>query len=480
MMTRARKTAAKSEASFEPQQSQFASRPFATRAEEHEAPAGESRVSFSLADIDIFPRETVQPRQTHTMQQGQMQEAGRVLQAKEEAMPNRTGMPDGLKSGLEALSGMDLSEVRVHRNSPKPAQLNALAYTQGREIYVAPGQERHLPHEAWHVVQQARGKVKPTMQARGFSINDNEGLEHEADVMAAKILPYNVHRYFSQEKAVEFRSTNQRVPALTQMFIPKNAKENKQLHELKIRFLQTKNDDDFYEQEFYSFVEKAKSMEEIKDFVSELEEKKKIATAHSTAPPLSVGEPTITKPIATSSSLSTMPMARSSSSQTPKKSGKKKKKFIPLGINVAASTKQSGEPPSILMVDEEPVVVPSNQFVSDLIQAKGVFTVKSIAVDGESTIDTVYYTILVLGPIQQPGIGQIRPFRNSYTLYLHYHPNPPQGQENNWLHIKKAHSASAGNKVTVDCWLFAKHMEILRQGMSRWENTYKQKATKKF
>ena len=63
--------------------------------------------------------------------------------------PNRTGLPDTLKTGIESLSGYDLSNVRVHYNSSRPAQLQALAYTQGTEIYVAPGQIKHLPHEAW-------------------------------------------------------------------------------------------------------------------------------------------------------------------------------------------------------------------------------------------------------------------------------------------------------------------------------------------
>lgn len=70
--------------------------------------------------------------------------------------PNATGLPDHLKSGIESLSGMSMDEVKVHYNSEKPAQLNALAYAQGTDIHVGPGQERHLPHEAWHVVQQGR------------------------------------------------------------------------------------------------------------------------------------------------------------------------------------------------------------------------------------------------------------------------------------------------------------------------------------
>jgi len=122
------------------------------------------------------------------VQRAQMQATGRVLQAEEEAPPNRTGMPDHLKSGLETLSGMDLSGVRVHYNSFKPAQLNALAYTRGQEIHVAPGQEKHLPHEGWHAVQQMQGLVKPTLYARSVAINDDQGLEREADVMGAKSL----------------------------------------------------------------------------------------------------------------------------------------------------------------------------------------------------------------------------------------------------------------------------------------------------
>jgi hypothetical protein len=104
-----------------------------------------------------------------------------------ERKPNNTGLPDNLKSGIESLSGMSMDNVRVHYNSSQPAQLNALAYAQGTDIHVAPGQEKHLPHEAWHVVQQAQGRVRPTMQMKsGVPVNDDKGLEHEADVMGRK------------------------------------------------------------------------------------------------------------------------------------------------------------------------------------------------------------------------------------------------------------------------------------------------------
>jgi hypothetical protein len=106
----------------------------------------------------------------------------------EEDSENRTGMPGRLKAGLERLSGMDLSDVRVHGNSPKPAQLDAFAYAQGSDIHLGPGQEQHLPHEAWHIVQQRQGRVRATMKTKGVFVNDDEGLEQEADVMGEKAM----------------------------------------------------------------------------------------------------------------------------------------------------------------------------------------------------------------------------------------------------------------------------------------------------
>jgi len=99
---------------------------------------------------------------------------------------NKTGLPDNLKSGIENLSGLPMDDVRVHYNSDKPAQLQAHAYAQGTDIHLASGQEKHLPHEAWHVVQQKQGRVLPNVQAKGVAINDDQNLEHEADVMGQR------------------------------------------------------------------------------------------------------------------------------------------------------------------------------------------------------------------------------------------------------------------------------------------------------
>ncbi len=100
---------------------------------------------------------------------------------------NNTGLPNNLKTGVENLSGISLDDVKVHRNSDKPAQLQAHAYAQGTDIHLGAGQEKHLPHEAWHVVQQKQGRVKPTLQMKGgVLVNDEMGLEKEADMMGQK------------------------------------------------------------------------------------------------------------------------------------------------------------------------------------------------------------------------------------------------------------------------------------------------------
>lgn len=111
----------------------------------------------------------------------------------EEKKANNTGLPDALKTGMESLSGIALDDVKVHRNSDKPSKIQAHAYAQGTDIHLGPGQEKHLPHEAWHVVQQKQGRVKPTMQLKGkVNVNDDAALEKEADVMGAKALSAKV------------------------------------------------------------------------------------------------------------------------------------------------------------------------------------------------------------------------------------------------------------------------------------------------
>jgi Domain of unknown function (DUF4157) len=93
------------------------------------------------------------------------------------------GLPEPLKTNIEAMSGLSMDDVRVHRNSAEPGGIGALAFTQGAEIHLGSGQERHLPHEAWHVVQQKQGRVPITTHFAGAAGNADSHLEREAETM---------------------------------------------------------------------------------------------------------------------------------------------------------------------------------------------------------------------------------------------------------------------------------------------------------
>ncbi|WP_081768657.1 DUF4157 domain-containing protein [Herbaspirillum sp. RV1423] len=153
-----------------------------------EAAGGSSQAMRHGATEDGAPLQAKeQPAEDEEPVQGRFAATAPVqLAQQEKSKANHTGLPDHLKSGIENLSGMSMDHVKVHYNSSEPAQLNAHAYAQGSDIHVAPGQEQHLPHEAWHVVQQAQGRVRPTMQMKGAAVNDDATLEEEADLMGTK------------------------------------------------------------------------------------------------------------------------------------------------------------------------------------------------------------------------------------------------------------------------------------------------------
>jgi hypothetical protein len=172
----------------EPLQSKFAT---VQRAEDEELLQGKFDTAQRVEEEEPLQGKFTAQRmdEEEPLQAKSTQASTTQLAEQDSAKPNNTGLPDQLKSGIESLSGMSMDHVKVHYNSAQPAQLNAHAYAQGSDIHVAPGQEKHLPHEAWHVVQQAQGRVKPTMQMKaGVPVNDDVGLETEADVMGAKAL----------------------------------------------------------------------------------------------------------------------------------------------------------------------------------------------------------------------------------------------------------------------------------------------------
>ncbi len=101
------------------------------------------------------------------------------------------GLPPRLTQAVQRLSGMDLSDVRVHYNSKQPTKVGADAFTRGSDIHVGKGHEKHLAHEAWHVVQQRQGRVRANSSVRGGAgLNTDRRLEREADRMAGRVGPF--------------------------------------------------------------------------------------------------------------------------------------------------------------------------------------------------------------------------------------------------------------------------------------------------
>lgn len=130
------------------------------------------------------------------------------------------GLPSQLKNGIEHLSGYSMDDVRVHYNSSKPASIQAHAYAQNNQIHLAAGQEKHLSHEAWHVVQQKQGRVKPTIQMMGLAINDDISLEKEADTMGQKATQVGAKRDVTTQMMV-VNSNNEALQRAAIEILPK-------------------------------------------------------------------------------------------------------------------------------------------------------------------------------------------------------------------------------------------------------------------
>lgn len=104
-----------------------------------------------------------------------------------------SGMDGTTLSNMSQSFGTDFSDVKVHRDSQSAVDAGALAYTQGNDIHFAPGRydpfsqsgRELLGHELTHVVQQREGRVQANNQVNGMPLNDDKGLEKEADEMGA-------------------------------------------------------------------------------------------------------------------------------------------------------------------------------------------------------------------------------------------------------------------------------------------------------
>ena len=148
----------------------------------------------SMAETHGFNAQVPEPIQRQSLDEEKkkktIQPKGGNLQFTTSQSSGGQGLPTQLKTNMETMGGVNLSDVKVNYNSSKPKEVGALAYAQGNQIEIGPGQEKHLPHEAWHTVQQKQGRVQPNneIQAKGLPLNDDASLEREADIMGEKAL----------------------------------------------------------------------------------------------------------------------------------------------------------------------------------------------------------------------------------------------------------------------------------------------------
>ena len=198
----------------------------------------------------------------------------RVSDSQSFTLPNHTGLSDDLKAGVEHLAGVSLSDVTVHRNSTEPEKIRAKAFARGSHIHVAPGEEKHLPQEAWHVAQQKQGRVKQTFRLAGEPINDSSTLEREATIMGQRALstpnslqrtPFSVHPQHTT--AVPTHRVTQ--PVIQAQFSEEQIELIKSLSsDLRVEYLSRANQadlDSFIDTDFFdSFFTGAEEMDEIR------------------------------------------------------------------------------------------------------------------------------------------------------------------------------------------------------------------------
>jgi hypothetical protein len=101
---------------------------------------------------------------------------------------NSQSLPPRAHRAMERLSGVDLSSLSIHAESPLPATFGARAFVCGDQIHFAPGEYDPLTSEGWrvlghevaHVVQQRLGRVA-RQPGSGSPLVSDPGLEAEAD-----------------------------------------------------------------------------------------------------------------------------------------------------------------------------------------------------------------------------------------------------------------------------------------------------------
>ncbi len=133
---------------------------------------------------------------------------GAAIEGQVNSMRGRgSGVPDGIRTQMEAATGTDLSGVRVHEGDDADRlnrQLTAKAFTTGSDIFlrsdVNTGNSELMAHELAHVVQQSSGRTASS--GGGMTAGAaNDPLEAEADSLAHAVLSGAAPRHAEESRA---------------------------------------------------------------------------------------------------------------------------------------------------------------------------------------------------------------------------------------------------------------------------------------
>ncbi|MCP5047243.1 MAG: DUF4157 domain-containing protein, partial [bacterium] len=87
----------------------------------------------------LFP-EPVQRKEEELKAECTLQKAAREEKVSDTGSSSGSGIPESVQTRMEKVLNTGLSDVKVHTNSSKASEVGALAFTQGSDIHVAPGQ----------------------------------------------------------------------------------------------------------------------------------------------------------------------------------------------------------------------------------------------------------------------------------------------------------------------------------------------------
>lgn len=99
----------------------------------------------------------------------------------------RTEIPVQLKTRTEDSTRVPFNYVRANYNSDKPAKLDTLAYTNGNQVGISPGQKRYSAYDLRNAMQQKLNAVRASVRYEGNeAINTDVELERQSDVSGVR------------------------------------------------------------------------------------------------------------------------------------------------------------------------------------------------------------------------------------------------------------------------------------------------------